>query len=338
MAVRRVWFFLFCLAPALQAAEPGVTLVRPAGVGASFEAEGVVEAVRQSVIAAQVAGRIVELRVKAGDRVSAGQVLARIDAEAARQQVVASQAQVEAARAQLALARAELARQQQLFAKQYISQAALEQAEAQFKATEAAVRGTLAQAGAASAQTGFYTLTAPYAGVVSAVQAEQGAMAMPGQPLLTVYDPRALRVAASVPQSRVAALLPNAEVQLRIGEREFTTRALSVLPAADPVSHSQTVRLALPVGTSDLVPGQFARARFALRGDEEGRLLVPTSAVLRRSELTAVYVLDAQGQPRLRQVRLGPQQNGQVEVLAGLSAGERVLNDAQRATPPRTAP
>jgi RND family efflux transporter MFP subunit len=312
------------------AAEPATIVVRSSQGGEIYAAEGVVEALRQSVISPQVAGRVVELRVKAGDRVSAGQVLARIDAQAAVQQAAASQAQVEAARAQLEVAKKEFERQQQLFRKQYISQAALEQAEAQFKATEAGVRGTLAQASAATTQTGFFTLTAPYAGLVAEVNVEQGDMAMPGKPLLTVYDPAAMRVVASLPQSRVAQLPAGAEVRIELAGQGVLAKDVSVLPAANPVSHTQQVRLGLPAGLA-VVPGMFARVAFPLQGGEAARLMVPASAVLRRSELTAVYVLNAQGKALLRQVRLGRQQGSEIELLSGVSAGERVLLDPSAA-------
>lgn len=306
--------------------------VRVQNGGGLYAAEGVVEAVRQSVMSPQVAGLITQIAVKAGDRVKKGQLLVRIDSRAAAQQASASAAQVEAARAQLEVAKKEFERQQQLFKKQYISEAALEQAQAQYKATEAAVRGTLAQAGAANTQTGFFTLSAPYGGVVAEVGAEQGDMAMPGKPLLTVYDPTALRVTAPLPQSRVGALPAKAQVQVDIPglaaeQRRQTVQSIQVLPTADPVSHTVQVRLGLGPAAAQAVPGMFARAYFPLTGESRQHLLIPASAVLQRSELMAVYVLDVHGRALLRQVRLGELQGEEVEVLSGLSAGERVATD-----------
>jgi multidrug resistance efflux pump len=88
----------------------------------------------------------------------------------------------------------EFDRQKLLFEKNYTSQAALERAEAQFKATQAQVSAQLAQAGAARAQSGFFVVRAPYGGVIADVPAMLGDMAMPGRPLLTIYDPASLRV------------------------------------------------------------------------------------------------------------------------------------------------
>lgn len=322
---------LFSL-PAWTASPPLASApVRVDAGGSVLVAEAVVEAVRQGTLSAQVAGRITALSVKAGDRVRKGQVLVRIDAQAAAQQVTASQAQVEEARAQLEVARKALERQRQLFRQHYISQAALDQAEAQFKVTEAGVRGAVAQAGAAATQTGFYTLAAPFDGVVAALSSEQGEMAMPGKPLLTVFDPAVMRVVARLPQSRLASLSEKAEVRVELpglpeAQRAQLARSVTVLPTADATTHTVQVRLGLPDGLAGLVPGMFARARFSVAGDGRPRLLVPVQAVVRRSELEAVYVL-TQGRPQLRQVRLGKPVGQEVEVLTGLAGSERVALD-----------
>jgi RND family efflux transporter MFP subunit len=314
------------------AAELATAKVREMSGGEVFVAEGVVEAVQQSVISAQVSGRITQLSVKAGDRVQKGQLLVKIDSQAAAQQANVSQAQVSSAKAQLDVARKELERQQYLFKKNYLSQAALDQAEAQFKATEAAVRGSSAQAGAADTQTGFYTLTAPYSGTVADVAATVGEMALPGKPLLTLYDPGEMRVVASLPQSRVAQLSPPAVVRLELAalpaaQRWQQARSITVLPTADAGSQSVQVRLALPESTAPITPGMFARAHFPLAGDPQARLLIPLRAVVRRTELTAVYVVSAKEQVQLRQIRLGKQRGDEIEVLAGLGAGESVALD-----------
>ena len=168
--------------------------------------EGVVEAVRQTAIASQVSGAVLHPAVKAGDRVKAGQLLVRLDARAAEQSAAAGAAQANAARAELDVARSELARQRTLLGKQYISQAAFDRAEARFKAADAQVAAQLAEAGAARTQSGFYVLSAPYAGIIADVAIVQGDMAMPGRALMTLYDPLAMRITAPIPQSAVARL------------------------------------------------------------------------------------------------------------------------------------
>ena len=297
------------------------TVQRGAQLGASHH-EGVVEAVRQTLLTAQVAGAVQEITVQVGDSVRAGQVLLRLDARAAEQTASASAAQVRAAQAVEQEAERELARQRQLLEADYISQAAFDRAEARHKAARAEAAALRAAAEASRTQSDFYVLRAPYDGVVSAIPVSLGDMAMPGGPLLTLYDPTALRVSVQVPQA-VAASAP-AELSARL-DTSVTPRRVQWLPSVDPTTHTVELRLELPAELR-VLPGTFARARLNLTGESD-RLYIPRTAVLRRAELTAVYVLDAQQRPRLRQVRLGPQQGDQVEVLSGLVAGERVALD-----------
>lgn len=306
------------------------------GSRAEYTADASIEAVRDSRIAAQVIGRITDIAVRAGDRVQAGQVLMRIDPSAAAQQVAGSQAQVAQAQAMLTAARSDYQRAQRLYAKQYLSAAALEHAEAQYKAAEAGSRALMAQAAAAGVQAGYYTVRAPYAGWVAQVNVSVGDTAAPGAPLASMYDPAALRVSVPLPESVVERLdtkaaatveLPNAPADLR---RQTGVR-LTVLPALDAATHSATVRVDLPPQPATVLPGQFARVHFALKAGAaepagKARVLVPLAAVVRRGELTGVYVVTPQG-AQLRQIRLGHEQGDQVEVLAGVAAGERVALD-----------
>lgn len=322
---------------------------KPGGVH-EVSLDGVVEAVRQATLSAQVPGAIVSLNVKAGDRVRAGQELLRIDASAAQQNVAGSTAQLEAAQAGLRVASKELDRQKQLFAKQYISQGALDRAQAQFEAAQAQVQAQQAQTRAAQTQTGFFSVRAPFNAVVSEVPVSLGDMAMPGRPLVTLHDPSALRVSVAVPQSMIEAVRQQAQaVRYDIaGHTSAVATSVQIMPSVDPVTHTAQLRVNLPAqanATEGLVPGMFARVWVpgppATRlGPQEGRVFLPLSAIVRRAEMTGVYVLDAQGQARLRQVRLGRTSGQTVEVLTGVSSGEQVVTEpaalgkkAQKAAP-----
>lgn len=323
--------------PALASDLAAITVQPGAGTARSVF-DGVVEAVRQTVVAAQVPGAVVRLDVKAGDRVAAGQALLQIDARAADQATAASEAQLAAARAALEVATREFERQKRLHQQQYISQAALDRAEADFKSAQAQAHAQLAQAGAVRTQGGYHLVRAPYAGVVAEVPVMLGDMAMPGRALVTLYDPAALRVTAAVPQSVAARLapgtLPRAEVP-GAAAQPAVVRA-QVLPTVDPATHTVQVRADLAAGAaaSALSPGMFARLWLpvpATGAAPAASPRVPLQAVVRRGELTGLYVLDAQGRPALRQVRLGRSEGAEVEVLAGLAPGERVATDPQAA-------
>lgn len=315
-------------------------------------ADGVVEAVRDTTVSTQVAGAVVQLLVRVGDRVQAGQELLRLDAQPARQGALASAAQVEAARTQAQLADSELARQKQLFARQYISQAGLERAQAQAQAAHAQMRALQAQAGAASAQAGLHIVRAPYSGIVSELPVALGDMATPGRPLLRLYDPAALRITASVPQTLQLADAPAQwEIPSLPGSRaSVALNDIQRLPTIDRSTHTAQWRLPLPGDLTGATPGMFARLWLPVAPAASAQpgassvpapaLAVPVSAVLRRGELTAVYVLDEQQRPRLRQVRLGQapaspasaaDAQASIPVLSGLRAGERVALDPQAA-------
>ncbi|WP_140630287.1 efflux RND transporter periplasmic adaptor subunit [Methylibium rhizosphaerae] len=333
------------LAVALLGPQAAFVAAAPALVTAAVESDaaagragfdGVVEAVRQTAVAAQVAGAIVGIDVKVGDTVKAGQVLVRLDARAAEQTAAAGAAQVQAARAALEVAASEFDRQKQLFAQQYISQAALDRAAAQLKATQAETQAQLAQAGAARTRWGLHVVKAPYAGVVAELPVTLGDMALPGRLLASLYDPASLRITAAVPQSAVAGLGDTSGVRLELpglpAERRWlAAAAVQVLPTADPGTHTVPLRLMLPPGIQGVSPGMFARAWLPVRAAGGARLFIPAQAIVRRAEMTGVYVVDASGRALLRQVRLGPSANGRTEVLAGLSAGQRVALEPQAA-------
>jgi len=238
---------------------------------------------------------------------------------------------VREAQANLVNAKAKYERSQRLFAQKFISQAALDQAEAENLAAQAQVAAAMANAGQSSTSKSFTTIVAPYDGVVASTEVEVGDMATLGRPLLTVFDPRELRVSATLPQAVLA--LANLEAPVRVElptlGRALVARQVTVIPVADPRTHTTRVRLDLPEAAG-LMPGQYTRASIVT--GHARVLAIPQVAVLKRSEVTAVYVLDPNGRAQLRQVRLGePAGDGWVEVLAGLDAGERVALEPIRA-------
>jgi len=325
------------------AATPNTIAAQSAATGAGeANLDAVVEAVRQATLSSQVPGAIVALHVKAGDSVRAGQALMQIDARAAQQQVVGSSAQLDAAQAAQRVAAKELERQQQLFQKQYISQGALDRAQAQWESAQAQVQAVQAQTQVAKTQTGFFVIQAPFSGVISEVSVTLGDMAMPGRPLLVMHDPSALRISAAVPQ----ALLGGLAARLKAVRYEVQGQTVSaqvspqvqLLPTVDSSTHTAQLRIALPASLPGVTPGMFARVWIPTDRQVQGGstlVFVPTQAIVQRGEMTGVYVLDAQGQPRLRQVRLGPVQGSLVEVLSGVRPGEQVVNDPTHLAPQR---
>lgn len=323
---------LALFAASVQASELKTGTVELREVELTTSAEAVIEAVRQSTVSAQIQGRIVELNFDVGDVVKQGEVILRIDERQVGQAAAASTAQVGEAQAALANARAQYERTKQLLAQKFISRAALDKAESDYRAAQARVSALLA--GAAQAQTAksFATIVAPYSGVVSARHVELGEMATLGKPLMTGFDPSTLRVVANVPQASIGAIqaLGRARVEVPSLGKWIEVKSMTILPTADPRTHTTRVRLDLPVDLRGVYPGVYARAHFVI--GKAPRLLAPRAAIFHRSELTAVYVIGQDGRPQLRQVRLGAARDeNSVEILAGLKPGERVALEPMKA-------
>jgi RND family efflux transporter MFP subunit len=295
---------------------PTVT-VGPHPVELTFPAESLVEAVQQASVGAQVPGRVLEVRVDAGQNVKKGDLLMRIDAREADEAV-------RAAEAQYANARLNYERSKNLKEQKFLSQAAVDKAKADFDA--AAANRAAAGAGQSHA-----SILSPINGIVARRHAELGDMVTPGKPLFTIYAPGGLRVTASVPQYRLKDMraVKTARVEFPELGKWVDASAVQLLPMADASTHVSQVRVSLP-DVPEAMPGMFARVHFVV--GQADKLTVPGVAVVRRGEVAAVYVLSAEQRLSLRQVRLGDVVGkGEIEVLAGLAAGDVVVTDPIRA-------
>ena len=317
--------------PARDAAAPDVaTFVVESGTDAGGRAwEGVVEAVQQADLTAQTAGRVTAVDVDVDDRIRAGPVLLRLSAVEQNAGLETARAQLRAAQASASEAEATYRRIAALAGGQYVSRMQLDQARAARDAAAAAreaARAQVAQAGQLSAYT---VVRAPFDGVVSRRSAEPGESVAPGQPLLSVHAPGALRIEVQVPQSEAGAIRAAGPPTLVLANGRRVSAAQSVVfPAADPATHSVAVRVALPALADSPRPGTTAKVVFPIASGTAGATTVsiPRSALVQRGELSGVYIVDAK-RIMLRQVRVGRVAGDRVEVVSGLRAGERVARD-----------
>jgi RND family efflux transporter MFP subunit len=308
---------------------------------AGLTLDGNLQAVQHSVLSAQASGRVAQLLVKAGDPVRKGQALAVIDDRATQAGVSQSQASVAQAEAELANAQANETRVRDLHAQGFVAKAALEIAQAQLKGAQAGAAAARAGQTQSSLAQGFTRVSAPFDGVVMQTHIEAGALAMPGTPIVTVYAPQPMRAEVHVPASFQAQAVGAQRVEVQLPGTDTWVKPSNVYNAraADAVSQTVLWRMALnPSDTAAQVPGRSLKVRFVGASNDSAveRLVVPSSAVLRRGELTAVYVVSEPAQGRaqfvLRAVRVGPSTaDGQVMVLTGLRAGERLALDPVRA-------
>lgn len=288
--------------------------------------DGVVDAVNKATLSAQTGGRVTELPFDVNDYVKVGDVIVRftdVEQQSGRRQADAALRATEAnaREAQLAFDRAK-----DLIAKKLIAQAAYDQAVARRDAANASLEAARAAVREAGEQVDYTVVRAPYSGILTERHVQVGETVRPGQPLVSGLSLAQLRVEVEVPQGDLAAIREQSKAAILLDDgRRIEAREVVIFPYADAKTHSFRVRLELPEAETGLQPGMTVKAAFAI-GQAE-RVLIPETALVRRSEVTAVYVVDAANRVALRQVRLGHRFGDQVEVLAGLQQGERIAAD-----------
>jgi RND family efflux transporter MFP subunit len=322
---------LWCLlaAPAsLTAAEPPfpITTAQLQALPSEQVLDGVVEAVNQSTVSAQTAGRVEEIMVDVNDFVPQGAPIIRIRNIEQRAGLEQAQANLREAEARFLEAQAEYNRMRGIYEKQLVSRAQMDTATAGFNAARARLEA--AQAGVAQAREsfGYTTINAPYSGIVLERHVQLGETVQPGKPLMTGFSLEELRVLTNVPQRLIVPVrqYQQARVLPPNGGKSIPVEKLIFFPYADPQSNVFKVRLYLPKKTEGLYPGMFVKTAF--RVGEANRLTVPQQALVQRGEVSAVYIV-RDGQVSLRQVRPGRTEGEVVEILAGLEPGEQVALD-----------
>ncbi len=291
--------------------------------------DGVIEAVQQSTVSAQTSGTVVELPFDVDDVVDAGQLIVRLDDSEQRARFNQAEAARVEAESSLDDAQRQFERIESLLERGVATQAEFDNARNALAGARARLTRADAAAAEAREQLDYTRITAPYSGIVTERHVELGEAVAAGAPLLSGFSLEELRVVVSIPQqyAELARRERRAEVSLDDG-RVLSTGQMTFFPYADPSTHSFRLRMDLEEPDGKLFPGMLVRVNVPVA--EREALLIPESALFRRGELRAVYVLDDQDRPRLRQVRIGSRIDGQLEVLAGLDDGERIAADPRR--------
>jgi RND family efflux transporter MFP subunit len=323
-----------------------VARVAMTDVVGSIDSGGVVQARTTATIMARILAPVREVHVSPGDRVRAGQTLIVLDgddlaagARAARAAVVAAEqgsraaaAELQAAAAGLALARASHDRIAGLQASRSATAQELDDATATLRSAEARVAGATARAlqaasavesaraagDQATATESFTQIAAPFDGMVTGKMVEPGNMASPGMPLLRLEDTHEFRLEVRMDESRVGQIRNGDSVPVFLGTRTISIvgTVVEVSRAVDADARAFLVKIALP-DVPGLRSGEFGKARFG--GTPRRVLTIPSSAIVRRGQLTSVFVVD-EGVATMRLVNVN-----ESEVLAGLTESEVVI-------------
>jgi len=307
-----------------------MVLAHQVEIGAGFnhaEYSGEVKPRYETALAFRVGGKLIERRVELGDRVVAGQVLARLDSADLAQSQKSAAALLAAAEADRAFAQADVERYRGLKAQQFVSAAALDAKETAFKAAAEKVRAAAAQKSLASNQSSYSALSSDSNGVVAAVLAEAGQVVTAGQPVLKVARTDEKEVLIAVPENRVTELSKAGELTVTLWaapDKRYRGRVREIAPQADALTRTFSARVAILNADAEVRLGQTARV--LLSNEAAGAAsLIPLGSVFQQGKQPAVWIIGSDGRVHLRPVTVAAWREDGVAVSGGLAAGDRIV-------------
>ena len=311
------------LAPAAKRQRPERTVpVRSLRLPISETAVGTIRAVHETTIGSKLLARVVELNLKAGQKVQKGEVLLRLDDTDLRARLKQAEATLSAAEVDRAQAEADVNRYAKLFKAKAVSEQEYERAASALKSTDAEVRRAKETINEVQATLDFATVRSPMNGVVIDKKVDVGDMVSPGQMLATLLDPTRMQLVATVRETLAHRLQVGQiiEVQIENINKQCSGTISEIVPEAQSASRTFQVKVTGPC-PKGVYSGMFGRLLIPL--DEEGVLVVPREAVKSVGQLELVDVVE-NGNVTRRAVRSGRIIDDNVEVLSGLREGEQV--------------
>ena len=293
---------------------------------------GSTQAIQETAIYARTNGYVRKWNVDIGAKVEAGQLLAEIETPEVDQELNQARANVAQAIANSDLARATLTRWQQLVAQKVVSSQEFDEKKSAADARAADLKVAQANVKRLEELQGFEKIVAPFTGIVTARNIDNGNLVTSGSagqttPLFRLAQTDTLRIYVTVPQTQSRSIAPgqSATVSVReIPDKTFNAKVVRTSGALDPASRTLLTELQLPNGDGQLFPGMYAEVKFAL--PQDGRtLLIPGNAVMIRSDGPQVLVVDAKQTIRARAVKLGRDLGDKVEIVSGLNPAESLV-------------
>ncbi|MEA2750339.1 MAG: hypothetical protein QOI41_4482 [Myxococcales bacterium] len=288
---------------------------------------------RDADVGFETAGRLVRVSVATGDKVTAGQVLAVLDASRAAAQVGQAESQVAAAEANLTLAQDNLKRTDALVASKSIPEAQAEQARSQVALAKAQLDGALASTRLAKSGAGLHSISAPFPGIVTKAPTGIGSVVNMGVPLVHIEDTSRFRLSATVGEEDVPLVAVGAPVKIVYRERIVDGKVVAVVPSLDQATRRAPVEIEVPNGASALYAWSFVRARIS-GGAEVDAVRVPALARRPGSQDEVVIVDRAPGggekpgntaRAKIVKVSFAVDEDGTLVVQRGLTTTDEVV-------------
>lgn len=323
-----------CSRPAPESEPVRAVKLLQVGVGefaSQLEYAGDVRARIESRLGFRVPGKLVSRQVELGQRVSAGQLLAQLDAQDYRLAADAGRAQVAAATTQRDLAAADVQRFAALKAQNFISSAELDRRQATLKSAQASLDQARAQATGQSLQTDYTRLVADVAGVVTGIDAEPGQVVAAGTPVVRIAQDGDRDVVFSVPEDKIARVHPGQAVSVRAwaNDAQYSARVREVAASADPVTRTYLVKAALERAQDKPLPALGATVHARPEGmgaTGQSVIKLPTTAVMQENGGSAVWVFDpATHTVRLQKIEVATADGNALVIASGLTPGMQVV-------------
>ena len=303
----------------------------PAADDANLVLPGSTQAIQEAAIYARTNGYVRKWNVDIGAKVEAGQLLAEIETPEVDQELNQGRANVAQAAANLDLARATLTRWQKLVDQKVVAPQEFDEKKSAADARDADLKVAQANVKRLEELQGFEKIVAPFTGIVTARNIDNGNLVSAGsgqtQPLFRIAQTDTLRIYVTVPQTQSRSIVPeqNATVSVReIPDKTFNAKVVRTAGALDPASRTLLTELQVPNADRQLFPGMYAEVKFALAHDDR-TLVVPGNAVMIRSDGPKVLVVDAKQTIRARTVKLGRDLGDKVEIASGLDPSESIV-------------
>lgn len=309
--------------PVQQTVQAVTQVIQPVSAEATQIAPGTVVAMESVKVASRLMGYIKDIAVVEGQAVKAGQRLFSIDPLDIEGAVTQAQLGLSQAESAMRDAKADYERFEALHKEEVVTRQQYEKMKLNYDIAVSRAAQAKAGLGTAQGQMRYATVTSPINGVVTQKFANQGDIAAPGHPVVMVENPARLQVQTSVADALFNTLKLGQTVKVEVDgfAEPLGAKVAQLSPAADPMTHTYLVKL--DVAQAGLKSGAFARVLFPT--GMRTMLAVPAGAVLDRAGIPGVFVVDAHGTAQYRMVKTGRAENGQVEILAGLNPGERVV-------------
>lgn len=315
--------------------KPVVVTVATVSTGSqnAILASGQVEAVQTANISTRVMGRITNIYVKAGDKVNKGQLLATISDEDIRAKRAQTDAMIAEAEASFVNAQKDLERFTNLYKQQSATAKELDNVTLQFNSAKARVDAAKQMRSEVNASLSYSSLTAPFSGVVTQKLAEVGNIANPGMPIVTIEQSGILQVSASIAESDISNihLGDAATLLIKSTGKSFEGKVIELNPSSQFTGGQYIVKISIPeTAKADIYSGMFVSVTIPLKGVKQIQsnadvVLVPTSAIVNRDELTGIYTVSENKTALLRWIRLGKNYGDKVEVISGLAKNESFI-------------